>query len=330
MEKHLTQKHEYVHVILCLLAVSIMPLYLYGTRIIALIVAAVVTAFVTDFICVHLSVKNHWDKGDYSYIITALVTALLLPATAPPWIAVVSVSIAIIIAKHPFGGNGFTIFNPAAVGLAFCAICWPEHVLRYPIPRSTIGVTDNTLIQYGESPASILQVGGTPKIDYIDMLLGEFAGPMGATCMIVLAACLFYLLFMKIADLKVVLPALTIIGLFAVLLPRVSTGEWSSLIYEGSSGALIFGLIFMAHDPVTLPKTRSGRVFYGTIIGICVVCFRLFGQIELEFVYAILIANIFAIPSDKYAHYIADKMNLKRALKNAKKLPTEKVAVTNK
>lgn len=320
MERHYVKKGEYVYVILCLLAVSVMPLYLYGTRVIGNLIAAVLAGIVFDFICVRIFARKHWEKHDYSFIVTSLVVALLMPATAPVWVIVTTVGISLVIAKHPFGGNGHTIFNPAAVGLAFSAICWPEYVLRYPTPgiASTIGGASSFM--YSESPASILHVGGTPKIEYFDVLLGKFAGPMGATCMIVLAGCLLFLVLMRVAHLKVVLPALFVVGLVAVLLPRVSTGEWSSLIYEGSSGALIFGLIFMTSDPVTLPKTRSGKILYGFIIGIIVVIFRRFGKVELDFVYAILIANIFAIPCDRYAHFIIRRFEIMRAKRKAKKL----------
>lgn len=320
------KRNFFPHVILCLLSVSIMPIYLYGTRVIILILTAVATSIITDYICTRISPSKHWEKNDLSFIVTALVTALLLPATAPPWLACVSVFIAIVIAKHPFGGNGYTIFNPAAVGLAFCAICWPEYALRYPTPGLTANVVDETMLLFSESPASILRVGGTPKIDYFDVFLGKFAGPMGATCMLVLAACLLYLFLRGIASLKVVLPALTVVGLFAVLFPRISTGEWSSLLFEGCSGALIFGLIFMANDPVTLPKTGAGKLLYGTIIGFCVVLFRRFGQVELEFVYALLIANIFAIPCDRYANHIETlfhNFTLKRKLKKENPVDTE-------
>lgn len=304
MEKHSVAKHEYVNVILCLLAVSVMSVFLYGIRVVILMSAAVITAIITDFICAHLSPFHRREKHDASYIVTALVVTLLLPATAPFWVPIVAVSVSIVIAKYPFGGNGHNIFNPAAAGLAFCAICWPEYVLRYPAPEVNANVVDGTMILYAESPASILAVGGTPKIDYFDVALGKFAGPMGATCMLVLLACLIYLVLRRIAALKVVIPALGVVALVAIVAPRVNTGIISSLIFEGSAGALLFGLIFMANDPVTLPKTSAGKLLYGVIIGGCVVTFRHFGQVELEFVYAILIANIFAIPCDRYANRI--------------------------
>lgn len=311
MEKHLTLKQKYINIILTLVAVSVMPLYLYGVIIIPLFITAIVTSVVVDYICIRLSGKKGFAKDDYSCIMTAFITVLLLPATVPTWIVAVSVSIGLIIAKHPFGGAGNNIFNPAAVGLAFVAICWPEYVLRYPVPFSTKNITDLSLVQYTSSPASILKVNGTPKFSLLEALLGQFAGPMGVTCIIVLLACLIYLFVRKIISIRIIASATIVVGIFAVLFQRVPTGTIHSVMYEFSAGALLFGLIFIANDPTTIPKTKAGQILFGLILGAIIMLFRYFGAVELEFVYAILLANIFAIPCDRYASFVYKKLNKK-------------------
>ncbi|MEG2813009.1 MAG: RnfABCDGE type electron transport complex subunit D [Oscillospiraceae bacterium] len=302
-------KKKYVNVIMALLATMIVPVYLYGVQVLYIALTAVITAVVVDFLCLRIAREKIWRKHDFSFIVTALISAMFFPATVPLWIVVISISISIVIAKYPFGGQGYNIFNPSAVGIAFVAICWPEYVLRYPIPQTLKAVTDSSLVSYGASPASVLQVGGTPKIGFIDVFLGNFAGPIGTTCMLVLAACLLYLVLRKTVSLRIFLSALLVVGLVAILFPRLVTGRWSSLLYEGCSGGLIFGLIFMAGDPVTVPKTKSGQILFGLILGSIVMLFRHFGTVELDFVFAILIANIFAIPCDSYAHYIRKKLD---------------------
>lgn len=296
----------YADILVTLIAAAVMPVYLYGAQVAVLLAAGIGTALVTEFLCIRLRGLKHREKGDHSCIVTAIVTVLLLPATAPWWLVVISVLLALAIAKHPFGGTGHNIFNPAAVGVAFCAICWPELVMRYPVPYSTYQMfTSPGLVQYATSPASVLRVGGTPKIDYFDILLGKYGGPMGATCMIVLLCCLVYLLFRRRASLSIVLTSFAVMAAFALLAPRVVTGQLASVVYEFSSGAFVFGVVFMANDPATMPKTRAGRVFYGLLIGLIVVLLRRYGEMELEFVYAILLANVFASSCDRYAARIA-------------------------
>lgn len=302
-------KKKYINTILTLLAVAVMPIYLYGTRVIPLYIAGVVTAIVVEFLCIRLAGKKKIEKNDYSAIITALIITLLLPATAPVWIVVVAVVIALAIAKHPFGGTGNNIFNPAAVGLAFVAICWPEYALRYPIPQVIKTVTDDSLIPYTNSFSSILKGGGTPKIQYFQVLLGDFAGPMGATCILVLITCLFYLLFRRIIHTRIAFSTLAVVVISAILFPRVQTSLFSSVFFELTSGVLLFGVIFLANDPATMPKTKSGQILYGVILGIFLMIFRHYGEMELEFVFALLIANIFAIPCDRYAYAMQRKFN---------------------
>lgn len=303
------RRFHYIDVIVTLLAVMVVPIYLYGVWVLWLLAAALAAALATEFLCNRLAGRGGIPKGDYSWAVTALVITMLMPATAPVWIVIFSVVFGLVVAKHPFGGTGRNIFNPAAAGVAFSAICWPEMMLRYPLPFTMQNVSDPSLIQYGSSPASVLAIGGTPKIDRFDILLGKFAGPLGATCMIVLAACLLYLLLRRRASVWVTLSAFLLVFAFAALLPRVVTGRTNSVIFEFAAGGLVFGVIFMANDPTTMPNTKGGQVFYGLLIGLFTVLMRRFGAMELEIVYVILLANIFAHSCDRYAAFLVRKGN---------------------
>lgn len=283
-----------INMLLVLCALCVMPIYLYGIQVLWIIASAVVTAFAAEYACTLLRGQRRIQKGDFSYLITALITALLMPASAPVWMVVAAVLFGICIAKHPFGGKGMNIFNPAAAGIAFVTICWPQVMNQYPQPLS------QTLI-FSTTPASTLRVGGTPNIGVFDLLLGNFAGPMGATVMIVLAACLLFLIFRRTVSLRVIVPVIAIVGFCAVFFPRLMTGRMHSLEFEFASGALVFGLTFMASDPCTLPKTGSGKIIYGVLLGIFVVLMRRFGSFDVEFVFALLLANAFSPSCDRYA-----------------------------
>lgn len=309
---------SYTDILITLCAVTVMPVYLYGHRVLLLMLAAIGTAVVLELICKKL-LRQKWVRGDFSGIVTAMITVMLMPATVPVWMPCISVGIAICVAKYPFGGTGKNIFNPAAVGVAFCVFCWPEHLLRYPVPFTTQRVIDSALYQYGVSPASVLKLGGTPKIDFIDVLLGKFAGPLGATCMIVLGTCLVYLLFRRKISANVVLAAFIVLFFSTLLFPRVTTGVRAALIYEFCSGAFVFGVIFMANDPATMPKTDGGQILYGFLLGLLVVVLRRFGAIELNFVYALLLANVFVPLCDKNAVILSTRMKQRRLRREAKK-----------
>lgn len=291
--EHSEHKVKYHNIIVTLASMLVVPLYLYGLRVLVILFASITTAVMIDLLCIHVFLRNKRLKYDYSGVVTAMITTMLMPVTVPIIIPCFSVFIAICVAKYPFGGVSHNIFNPACVGVAFCALSWPEYVLKYPLPDTVTDVFDLSLVQYSDSPSSLLKIGGTPKIDYIDVLLGDFVGPIGGTCVIVLLCCMLYLVFMKVIAKRVILPAILIVAFTAVMFPRVLTGSTDSLVYEFCSGGFLFGLIFMINDPTTKPQTKTGQLFYGIIFGIWIVFFKHFGAVELEIVYAVLMTNMF-------------------------------------
>lgn len=321
---HSEHRVKYHNVIISLLSLLVLPAYLYGVRIFFMLAAGLITAFVCELFYRFFVKHDSKMKYDYSGVVTALVVVMLMPATVPVFVICVSVVFGVCVAKYPFGGEGHNIFNPAAVGVAFSALCWPDLVMKYPVPYTAYDIT-NSSVQTGSSLASALRVGGTPKIDYFDILLGRFPGPVGATCVIVLAACAIYLLLRKVISKRVVFSALFVVAACAVLFPRVLTGKLDSLVYELSSGALLFAVVFMSGDPTTIPKESNGKIFYGTLLGILIVLFRYFGKMELAEVYAILLANVFAGSCDRYANHLSRRFG-KRARAARKLILTESVA----
>lgn len=308
--KEVSKKPHYLDVILCLLALSAMAIFLYGNRAVILLLTGLITGFLTEFICVTFIWKRKYHYADVSFMITGLIIALLTPASAPYWLVATATVIAIAIAKYPFGGTGNNIFNPAAVGVAFNILCWPEYMSKYPLPFSDLTNLDPKAIMYGISPESVLRVGGTPKVDYFDAFLGKFVGPMGVTCMLVLATCLFYLLVRRAVSAQIVLSSFVVMFITSALFPRVVTGTKASLIFEFCSGAFVFATIFMLNDTTTRAKTSFGKIMYGVIFAIFVIIIRRIGKVESGAVFAVLLANIFSTSCDKLGHILKAKYYL--------------------
>ena len=99
--------------------------------------------------------------------------------------------------KLPFGGTGYNLFNPAAVGFASVALCWPELVYRYPAVLRTLSVFGENAEKAATSPAHSLAIGAVPEYDVLDLLLGSAPGPMGATNILVIVACGVFLIVRK-------------------------------------------------------------------------------------------------------------------------------------
>lgn len=283
--------------ILTMLIIYVMAVYYYGARASMLLLVSVSTALAADIICVLLAGKKP-NRRDFSAIVTGMILPLLMPASIDYLIVVAAAVFAICIAKHPFGGVGNNVFNPAAAGFAFVAICFGDKLFTYPMPFTHIPVFGKFDTVAGISPAFTLSLGGIPTYDIIDMALGNFPGPMGATNIVVLLTCLLYLVSRN--TVRWVTPFsffLTVVA-FAFLFPRIGGGmdfslslRLQSVMFEMMSGMLLFSGIFLLGDPVTTPKRGWSKAAFAVTAGVAVMLFRWFGNFEDEAPFAILLMN---------------------------------------
>lgn len=307
MEEKITpQRSKNTDIIIMLLVVIAMAVYYYGPRVLIVAVCAIICSAVADYLSVRLNGAQRWMINDFSQIITALILTCLLPASVPYWLSGVAAAIAVIIAKLPFGGFGKNIFNPAAVAYAFVAICWPAKVLMYPRPFMTLPLDPDITSGLVNAPSYTLSMGGVPRMEILEAVLGEFAGPAGASCVIVILMCGIYMMIRKTISRRATLSALLTVVLIAAVFPRTTADALTSVINELFSGVIVFMIVFMANDPVTLPKTSKGEVMYGVCLGVLSMIFRHFGESEIGCVYALLLVNPFKNKFDEWSKQLSD------------------------
>ena len=280
-----------------MLFIYFMALYYYGPRVIMLGLVSVVAAVLSDCVCVLLAGRRV-NPRDLSPVVTGMLLPLLMPASVPYYVAAVAAVFAIVVAKQPFGGVGNNVFNPVAAGFCFVAICFTDQLFSYTAPLQHLpvfGVLDITTVN---SPAFTLEVGGLPQYDLVDMALGNFPGPMGATNILVIVACLLYLVFRNTISWVTPLCFFATVGVYALLWPRVdsalladATMRLQLVLYEMMSGMLLLGGVFLLGDPVTTPKRGWSKISFGVVAGLAVMLFRRFGGFEEEFTFAILFMN---------------------------------------
>ncbi len=309
--------------VLLLLLVLCVPAYLfYGPRVLVICGVSVGCAVATDIICVLLRGKRV-NLRDFSPVVTGMIIALAMPATVGYRVVAAAALFAILVVKQPFGGVGNNVFNPAAAGFSFAAVCWPEQVFMYPRPFATIPVFGDVSVRLFQNPSFVLKVGGIPTNDISEMVLGNYPGPMGATNILVLVACLVYLLFRRTIRWQLPFSFLASCAFVAFLFPRVGTNGLQSLLFEMMSGILLFGAVFIVTDPVTSPKRDSSLAAYGIFAGTITMLFRYFGGFEESMPFAVLFANAFVPVIDRYnesLHRLIRRKNLEtRKVKKAQK-----------
>lgn len=290
--------------IIVLLPPFLMAWFYYGLRSLVLGLVSVLGCVCTSGLFSLLAGKKP-NLRDFSPIVTGMVIALLLPASVPFYVPLTAGVFAMGVVKFPFGGTGYNLFNPAAGGLAFAALCFPKEIFSYTIPLETLPIVISEGVKYVQSPAAIMALGGIPSIDTTEMLLGNFPGPMGATNILVIGACLLYLLVRKSTVWYVPAVYLGTVSAVAALcgLEGVSAGQ--AVVLELISGSLPFVAVFMLTDPVTQPKRPLAKVCYAVAAGFFTMLFRYFGAVAPSSIFALLLANSLSPALDAWAEEIA-------------------------
>ncbi len=265
---------------------AVMAWYYNGVQVFKLIFLSVLSAVACELV-MSLLLKMKIELQDMNAVYIGVVMALMLPANASPWLAAAGCAFAIVVVKFPMGGTMNSPFVPAAAGFAFISLCKPELVFNYP-------AVESSAVSRSVSLASMLADGTSIRlnsINTINLLIGEFVGPMGATCTILLLCSLIYIAFRRPAALLNSFGFLLACVVMAILCPRVQTGILSSVLLEMSSGMLIFAAVFLVTDPGASPKRLSNRFIYGVITGVLCMLIRYYGKFEESVCFAVLMTN---------------------------------------
>lgn len=264
-------------VVIALLPAAGFGIYNFGLDALILILVTVASTVLTEFLFEKIC-KRKVTIGDYSAVVTGLLLALNLPASAPWWIGVVGGVFAILAVKMLFGGLGQNFMNPALGGRCFLLISFTSIMTNFDCDAYA-----------GATPLASLKSG--EAVNILDMVIGRTAGTIGETSMIaiVIGACI--LILMGIIDLRI--PGSYIISFVVFISIFGGHGlDWAYLSAHLAGGGLMLGAFFMATDYVTRPITKNGQYVFGILLGILTGIFRIFGPSSEGVSYAIIIGNL--------------------------------------
>ncbi|UTC67351.1 MULTISPECIES: RnfABCDGE type electron transport complex subunit D [unclassified Treponema] len=281
-------------VIIALLPLTAYGIYLFSIPALVRIIVAVLccVGFETFFrlIC-NLDVR----VKDLSAVITGLLLALVIPPNLPIWMLILGCFFAIVVGKEFFGGLGANAFNPALVGRAFMFASFSGAMTSWVQPGNTFfdamsTATPLKLINAKEGIslsaseiAKTLNLGSSTEL-YTQLILGNHAGCIGETSILLILLGFAYLLFKKVIDWK------TPIAMMATAVAITSIAGINPILTL-TSGGLAFGAVFMATDYVTSPVTPKGKLLFGAGCGLITGLVRLFSGMPEGVMYSILIMN---------------------------------------
>lgn len=304
-----TTRHMILDVLLLAVVLCAFSAVNYGMRPVLIVLSGMLAAIVSEAACCLIRRRPLRTLLDGSAAVTGAVIGLVMSPMVDYWVPMLGAAFAILVVKAPFGGYGRNIFNPAAAGIAILAYCFPTRVFTYPalgpslrLPL-TMHIPDGTIITE-TSLATQLRLGATPAITRMQLLMGDFSGPIGATAILVLLACCAYLLFRRSASGWLVIPYLVTCCVVAWLFPCAGVGRVYGTLAQLCSGYVLFTGVFLLNDPVTTPRFWLGRVVYGVFTGMLVILLQHIGRVEAGSCFAILMMNALSPIIDRWTWHI--------------------------
>ncbi|GHU72208.1 electron transport complex subunit D [Clostridia bacterium] len=280
-------------VCVALLPALVCGVYYFGLQALRVIVWCTVSAVAGEYAYQKLA-KKPVRINDWSAVVTGLILACNLPATAPWWMCVIGALIATVLIKQVFGGIGQNFLNPALGARTILMISWATRMTATMAAQpglmtgvDTITVATPLAMQFHaeQSPFLISQ-----------MFWGNIPGMLGETSKAALILGGLYLYFRKVITWHI--PA-TFIGtaliLFTIKYGTVYAADAGSqaALYQILSGGLFLGAIFMATDYVTSPITPQGKIVMGIGCGVLLFVIREFNPSYPEGCsFAILLMNL--------------------------------------
>ena len=290
-------------VIFALIPATLWGVYIFGLRVLWVILACVGSAVLAEGLTQKL-LRRPVTVADCSAALTGLLLALNLPATVPLWMCVIGSAFAIIVVKPLFGGIGKNFVNPALAARVFL-FSWPESMGFFTAPGARLGLLDFSVKADGvdvvsaATPLASLKEGIIPEISLFDLLFGEVGGCIGEVSAILLIAGGIYLLVRRVITWHIPVAYLGTVAAVTFFFPQGGAGS-TFMLMELFAGGLMLGAFFMATDYTTSPVTSTGRLIYGVGCGLLTVLIRYFGGYSEGVSFAILMMNTLVWYLDRF------------------------------
>lgn len=274
--------------------------------------------------------KHSINEG---FLVSGMLIPLIMPVDVPLWMLAVAVAFAVIIGKEVFGGTGMNIINVALTARAFMFFAYPKQMsgeiwIHQGETAAIDGYSGATAL--GELANTVGKAAGSTEVTGImsnfsldgvysmsNAFFGLIPGSIGETSALAILLGGAILLFTGIGSWRIMLSFL--IGGLAMgaIFNLAGANAFMEVnpVHQIIIGGFMFGMVFMATDPVTAAQTNTGKLIYGFFGGFFSIMIRVFNPAYPEGVMmAILFMNVMAPMID---HYVIAS-NIKRREKRMK------------
>lgn len=279
-------------VIIALIPAAIGSVYFFGSKAVVLLAVCIASCVLSE-LCFQKLMHKEVRISDLSAVVTGILIAFNLPATAPWWMAAFGSIFAMVIIKECFGGIGSNFMNPAIGARIVIMASWAKLMTNYVSPQmakgleiATSGATD--AISYA-TPLTYMKAGNFDQLPQLmDMATGNIGGVIGETSAILLLIGALYLIVRN-----VITPLIPLIFIGTTCVVLVAFGvPFEYLPYHVLGGGLILGAFFMATDYSSTPMNKKGKIIFAIGCGIVTALIRTKASLPEGVSYAIALMNV--------------------------------------
>ncbi|MDP1733545.1 MAG: RnfABCDGE type electron transport complex subunit D [Sulfuritalea sp.] len=304
--------------VLCALVPGIAAyVWFFGAAILLQIALASVTALAAEALILSLRGKPvRQFLTDGSALVTAWLIALTFPSIAPWWLTVLATLLAIVVAKHLYGGLGQNPFNPAMVAFALMIVAYPSLMSQWPAAGSTDFAPQWNAI-FGARQLDAITMA-TP-LDALRTVLRDpeqravIAGLLGSNATFgniggrgwewVAAAYLaggLWLMQQRIITWHMPTAFLATLFSIAGVFSLIDSTQFAPPLFHVLTGGAMLAAFFIVTDPVSGATTPKGKLIFAAGVAALTWIIRTFGAYPDGIAFAVLLMNIAAPLIDRY------------------------------
>ena len=298
-----------LRVLVALIPGTAIYVWFFGAAVLVQIAIASITALAAEAAVLRLRGRPVWMfLTDGSALVTAWLIALTFPPIAPWWLVVLGTLIAIVVAKHLYGGLGQNPFNPAMVAFCVMIVAYPQLMSQWP----AVGFTDfhaqmtaifgarhldavvmatpldalRTALHTPEAHATVAGVLGS------NATFGNIGGKGWEWIAVGYLVGGLWLIQRRIITWHI--PAAFCGALFATagLLWSLRPEGFASPLFHLASGGAMLGAFFILTDPVSGATTARGKLLFAAGAAVLTYVIRAFGAYPDGIAFATLLMNI--------------------------------------
>jgi len=283
--------------------------WFFGAAILVQIALASAAALTAEAIMLSIRGKPVWlHLSDGSALVTAWLIALTFPSIAPWWLTVTGTVIAIVVAKHLYGGLGQNPFNPAMVAFCVMIVAYPQLMSQWPAVGHADFGTQMTAI-FGErhldaivmaTPLDALRTGLHTAEAHATVagIFGSGAsfGNIGGKGWEWIAGGYLlgglWLLQRRVISWQTPAAFLGTLALVAGLAHLLGPDRFAGPLFHALTGGAMLGAFFIITDPVSGATTPRGKLIFAAGVALLTWIIRSFGAYPDGIAFATLLMNI--------------------------------------